>query len=320
MSNIQKIENVSHEEMLELRRKGVGGSDISVVCGENPWRTRYQLWLDKIGVGDHEKEDKLAFEVGTALEQTVADLACSRLSYMLKREVRCHKTNFTTIKDGFKIANPDRLFYDFGQDKTLLECKTTSPFGKDEWGTEYSPKIPRAYEHQINWYCGILGYDKAIIACLIGGSIDFVMRFWDYDHEMFLWQESEAEKFWNLVTNRIPPKATGDDLQLLRNIPKCDAVKSVEQSEVDRYMTVSQEISLLKEQLKPLEKELSDIKASMLQELEGCDGVSRDYEIKNTVVMRKEVDMKGLEKDYPNIFKRYVVSKPSYNKLTFKEI
>ena len=31
-------------EWLELRREGIGGSDASVVMGENPYRSILQLW------------------------------------------------------------------------------------------------------------------------------------------------------------------------------------------------------------------------------------------------------------------------------------
>ena len=34
-------------EWLELRREGIGGSDASVVMGENPYRSILQLWKRK---------------------------------------------------------------------------------------------------------------------------------------------------------------------------------------------------------------------------------------------------------------------------------
>lgn len=37
------------EEWLAWRRKGLGGSDAGVVMGVSPWRTRYELWLEKTG-------------------------------------------------------------------------------------------------------------------------------------------------------------------------------------------------------------------------------------------------------------------------------
>ena len=38
---------LSHEEWLEFRRKGIGGSDAGAICGLNPYRTAINVFLDK---------------------------------------------------------------------------------------------------------------------------------------------------------------------------------------------------------------------------------------------------------------------------------
>lgn len=35
---------MTREEWLQLRRKGIGGSDASVIMGKNPYRSILQLW------------------------------------------------------------------------------------------------------------------------------------------------------------------------------------------------------------------------------------------------------------------------------------
>lgn len=42
---------MTREEWLQYRRCGIGGSDASVVMGENPWRSVLQLWEEKTGDG-----------------------------------------------------------------------------------------------------------------------------------------------------------------------------------------------------------------------------------------------------------------------------
>lgn len=316
----QKIENISKADMLALRRHGVGGTDSPVICGVSPWSTRLKLWLKKIGNDEQETEDNLAFEVGTALEQAVADLTCARLSKIYNKEVKCHKTNFTYIKDGFKFANPDRVFYDFNGIKTLLECKTTNFFNKEAWGDDLNPKIPEYYKYQINWYCGIMEYPQCIIACLIGGNSDFVMREWHFDPELFQIQEKEAEDFWQLVETNTPPIAVGDDLPTFAGLPKLDSTVEVSEEIVEAYLETEADIKVLQEQIKPLEKKLKDLKAYIIQRLEGADGVSGIYYIKNTPVSTTTVDTKKLQAEMPEVYNKYVVKKPSYNKITIKEI
>ena len=41
--------NMSYEDWLEHRRLGIGGSDASVVCGINRYKSPVELWLDKTG-------------------------------------------------------------------------------------------------------------------------------------------------------------------------------------------------------------------------------------------------------------------------------
>ena len=40
-------ENMPYEDWLEYRRLGIGGSDASVVCGINRYKSPVELWLDK---------------------------------------------------------------------------------------------------------------------------------------------------------------------------------------------------------------------------------------------------------------------------------
>lgn len=48
MSVISK-KGISYEEWVEERKKGLGGSDASVVLGLNRWKSRMALFLEKTG-------------------------------------------------------------------------------------------------------------------------------------------------------------------------------------------------------------------------------------------------------------------------------
>ncbi|HFC9341278.1 TPA: YqaJ viral recombinase family protein, partial [Enterococcus hirae] len=41
--------DMSHQEWLEDRKKGIGGSDVATVLGLNKYKSPYQLWLEKTG-------------------------------------------------------------------------------------------------------------------------------------------------------------------------------------------------------------------------------------------------------------------------------
>ena len=41
--------DMSHQEWLEDRKRGIGGSDVATVLGLNKYKSPYQLWLEKTG-------------------------------------------------------------------------------------------------------------------------------------------------------------------------------------------------------------------------------------------------------------------------------
>ena len=41
--------NIPYADWLEYRKQGIGGSDASVVCGINRYKSPVELWLDKTG-------------------------------------------------------------------------------------------------------------------------------------------------------------------------------------------------------------------------------------------------------------------------------
>ena len=46
---IAQTADMPYDEWLELRRQGIGGSDASVVCGFNRYKSQMELWLEKTG-------------------------------------------------------------------------------------------------------------------------------------------------------------------------------------------------------------------------------------------------------------------------------
>ena len=48
MKVVTSTENLPYEEWLEFRKTGIGGSDASVVCGINRYKTPIELWMEKL--------------------------------------------------------------------------------------------------------------------------------------------------------------------------------------------------------------------------------------------------------------------------------
>ena len=58
MKIVVKTNNLSHEEWLKYRTQGIGGSDVSVIAGINPFKSIYQLWIEKTGIKEPKESSK----------------------------------------------------------------------------------------------------------------------------------------------------------------------------------------------------------------------------------------------------------------------
>ena len=70
-------ENLSREDWLSWRRRGIGGSDAAAVMGLSPFCTKRDLYYDKRDIRpvvDEEEGNWVAKEVGHRLEELVAEI------------------------------------------------------------------------------------------------------------------------------------------------------------------------------------------------------------------------------------------------------
>ena len=70
------------EQLLE-RQSFIGGSDAPAVCGVSPWRTAYQVYLEKIGQGEPVKETE-AMYWGSIHEDNIARAYTDRTGRVLE--------------------------------------------------------------------------------------------------------------------------------------------------------------------------------------------------------------------------------------------
>lgn len=153
------------KEWEEARRDSLGGSDMSVVMGVNPYgRTRKELFFDKTRrkpVDESEDRSKdIIFGAGHFLEEMVANL----FSEQTALETYEIKAMFEHPLYPFIRADIDR-FYRYKGTKTplgILECKTTNEFNRD-WSDD---RIPIQYCCQLATYLSVLNMDNAHISCL----------------------------------------------------------------------------------------------------------------------------------------------------------
>lgn len=190
-------DGVARGEWLTRRRKGIGGSDAAAILGLDPYRSAFEVYLDKIGDAP-ERQATDAMDWGNRLEPVIADwfsettgLPTSRAGLMAHPE---HE---------WMLATVDRLI----GDDALLEIKNTSVYRAKDWA---DGQVPDAAELQTQHYLGVTGRRMAYVAVLIGGNRPEIREVQRDDALIGHLIRMESE-FWARVQSRTPPPVDGSE-------------------------------------------------------------------------------------------------------------
>lgn len=210
--------DLSHNEWLEWRRGGIGGSDLSAICNMNRYRSPRAVYLDKIGQAPEFEGNEYTYW-GTVLEDIVAKEFTIRTNLKVRRENKM----LQHPKYSFMLANVDRLIV--GQNAGL-ECKTASEYAKDDWIGEC---VPKEYALQCHHYMAVTGAERWYVAVLIGGN-KFEWRVIERDETIIEDIIKIESNFWNnFVIPRKPPAFGAHDETLLSDLyPQSISKKSIE--------------------------------------------------------------------------------------------
>ncbi len=70
LKTLVSTKDMSREEWLYWRNKGIGGSDASVICGINKYKSPSELWMEKTGMIEPEEAGEAAYW-GTIMEPII---------------------------------------------------------------------------------------------------------------------------------------------------------------------------------------------------------------------------------------------------------
>lgn len=199
---VAAVGGMDRAEWLELRRRGIGGSDAAAICGQDPWRSRFEVWADKAGVlGAVERSETEAMRWGRILEDVVADelerstpeLTLFPLRYMLAHPQR-----------PWMLANIDRGAAVAGE-LGIAECKTAGVWSAGGWDND---AVPEHYVLQGMHYLAVTGLPWVIFGVLIGGQRLEVRRV-ERDDELIEHLVALEAEFWDAVTTKQAPAPDG---------------------------------------------------------------------------------------------------------------
>lgn len=305
---------MTHDEWLLDRRRGIGGSDVATILGLNKWKSAYQLWLEKTGQVELDHTDSEPAYWGNVLEEVVAKEFQERTGLKVRRRNQV----FEHPLHPFLRANIDR---DVVGEKAILECKTANQFLAKEWEGE---EIPLSYLCQVQHYMNVMNYDHAYIAVLIGGQ-KFVWKRIERDQELIDMITERLVDFWetNVVEGVEPPvdgsKATSEFLN------ECYSEDGTEETtlpaEFDGLIEYRKQ---LKEDVDLITGKISEVDNQIKSELGKKDaviGITPKFVISWKSVTSNRLNKKLLTEKYPEAAKDPEIYQTSNSKrMTIKEI
>lgn len=299
---------MTREEWLQLRRRGIGGSDASVIMGKNPYRSILQLWEEKTGKLPVTDDGNEYTYWGNVMEPIIRKEFMNRTGLKVRQK---HAMIFH--KDyPYLFADVDGIVTDERGEKCIFEAKTASQYKAEQW----EDGVPEEYILQVQHYLEVCGMDKAYIAALIGGN-KFVFHTIYRDEELIRNLVSREKEFWEgcVLTGMEPVMDDSDATRDYLNQKYSDPIEGSIQLQED-MKSVLAEYQDVDCKIKELEKQ----KTGFANQIKAAMGEYETGEVDGTVVSwkkisRESLDSKRLRKEQPEVFAEYT-SVSSYRKLS----
>lgn len=305
----------------EERRKGLGGTDMGAVLGVNPYKTAYQVYLEKVEGIEQDLSDNEAVVWGNLLEDAIAQ-RYQELYPPFDGLVHFYKPSYQLNHSAYPylIANPDRLITlspfvcatpnadvnAIPMPSEGLEIKTVGAQSAYQWGESGSQLIPGHYYVQIAHYMLVCDIPIWNVAALIGGQELRTYRF-ERDKEIDGFLIEAGTKFWKEhVEKRGPPPIDYSHKAAQEFIKK--RYKAVSEETVvfpEEYLKWKQAYLESKKQLKYWQDKAAEAQTFVLEQLKDAGiGIFSD----GSKFIRKLIKVKS-----------YTVPEREYIRLDFKE-
>lgn len=306
----EPVRTKSHEEWLELRRKGIGSSEVATILGLNPFDTPYLLWRRKRGELAEEPESE-AMLMGHMLEDVVAK-RWQRETGLEILPGSEEEILFVDEERPFMRVSPDRLYRKRPDgDEGILECKTTvKAVSPDE--------IPLHWFVQLQYQLGVAGMAKGSLAWLVQGrhfgqmEMDFVKDYFDTLAEA-------VERFWteNVLGGKEPEAVNVQDVER-KHARHTDG----------KVLEATKDILSSYSRLKDIRAEMEKLEAEEQGETERLkmfmqDAEELDYEGTRLCTWKagkdsQTFDSKRFKEENPDLYRKYLVAKPAARRFLIK--
>ena len=303
---LAKTLDMPREQWLELRKKGIGGSDAAAIVGLDRYRSPFDVYADKLGLKP-EIPDNEAMRQGRDLEQYVAE----RFMEATGKRVRRRNAMLQHPEYPFMIADIDRWVVG---ENAGLECKTTSVLNKAKFS---QGEFPPRYYVQCMHYMAVTGAERWYLAVLVLNNAFHVFTIERDENEIQALIEAEKHFWQNHVLKKIPPTPDGSEStsEIIKQLfPEARQREEValygHEDKIQQYLELDAQVSELTKQRDALKQELQ------LALADAEIGRARGYIVEWKNQVRQSLDTKKLKLEHAEIYEKYL--KPAQTVRMFK--
>jgi len=301
--------DLPYEDWLDYRRRGIGGSDASVVCGLNRYKSPVELWMEKTNRLPFQEAGEAAYW-GTQLEGIVRAEFTKRTGI----EVNIVKQLLQSVENPFMLANLDGVCRHPDYGDCIFEAKTATAYKTGEW----DDAVPDEYQLQIQHYMAVTGFRAAFVAVLIGGNT-FKWKLVERDDELIDMLVSFEAVFWKHVEDGTPPPLDGSDAsarflaeRFPSSVPASQIALPPSAGELlTQYDEACEQLNAATERKQKAENLLKQMLGE--NEVGTVDGKVITWKS----VTQERLDSKTLKAEHPILYKRYS-NKISYRRFSVK--
>ena len=307
MQVVVKTNNLTREEWLKFRTGGIGGSDVSIIAGINPFKSVHQLWLEKTGQIEPEQTESEYAHFGTLLEPIVRKEFTERTGI----KVRQKHMLLQRSENPFMYAELEGVINEGGE-LAIFEAKTASQYKMETW----EEGVPAGYILQVQHYMAVTGAKKTYIAALVGGN-HFVYHVVERDEVMIAKIIAMEKYFWeNHVIGGVEPIPDGSEATTNYFNSRFSESNGQIIELPEEALAICDEYERLSEQLKELEAAKSAAANQLKSYLKEAEaGTVGDRKIVWKQIFKSSLDQKRLKEEKPDIYNGYV-TQSSYRRLS----
>ncbi len=207
---------------VKFRKNMIGASDAPIIMGESPWKTPYQLWLEKMDQGGDPFETNYAMERGNRLEDIAIESFNRKMGLAMKPKVVISE-NIPWMMASLDGITPCRKF--------ILEVKCP---GNEDHALAIAGHIPQKYYAQVQHQLAVTDLNMAYYYSFDGedGVVVHVNRDDEYIDKMRV----EENKFYRCMVDFIAPPLCDKDYVHKNDLAWVEVVK--------KYQEVSQQAKI----------------------------------------------------------------------------